>query len=259
MRKLLSLLLTTSLLAAACPALAQDWHDHGDRYRHDERHDDWHWHGDIHHFSEYDMEYWRGGHWIHDFHDGRDGWWWVADGFWYYYPAPIYPYPDPYTPPGVVVETVPGAASSYYYCGNPAGYYPYVPQCAVAWQRIVTEVAAPPQQVIVAPTPQPAPAPVAAGRDADYRQLNIYADEFHHIDPSDPHAIAKLKILARKVETFRKSLYKRSYNAMDVLKDADDLKHRIAVERSDIAKHTVVVAPPPSSLPPGSTVVFPTK
>ena len=29
----------------------------------------------------------------------RFGWWRVVGGLWYWYPTPIYPYPDPYTPP----------------------------------------------------------------------------------------------------------------------------------------------------------------
>ena len=79
------------------------------------------WHGDIHHFREYDFDYWRTGHWTRTFHEGRNGWWWVAGGAWYFYPAPIYPYPNPYTPPEIVTEVVPNAPTVYYYCSNPAG------------------------------------------------------------------------------------------------------------------------------------------
>lgn len=50
----------------------------------------------------HDMDRWRGGHWFHGPHAGRDGWWWVIDGGWYFYPAPVYPYPDPYALPMVV-------------------------------------------------------------------------------------------------------------------------------------------------------------
>ena len=42
-------------------------------------------------------------------HGGRGGWWWVVGDAWYYYPQPVYPYPDPYTPP-VVVAPLPKAA-----------------------------------------------------------------------------------------------------------------------------------------------------
>jgi hypothetical protein len=24
----------------------------------------------------------------------------------------------------------------WFYCGNPQGYYPYVPQCSVPWQQV---------------------------------------------------------------------------------------------------------------------------
>jgi hypothetical protein len=29
---------------------------------------------------------WQGGHWRHEMHDGRNGWWWDVGGVWYYYP-----------------------------------------------------------------------------------------------------------------------------------------------------------------------------
>jgi hypothetical protein len=96
------------------------------------------WNGDIHHFAGHDFDRWRGGSWFHGVHGGRAGWWWVVGPDFYFYSAPIYPYPDPYTPP--VVAAVPAApapaASSWYYCANPQGYYPYVPTCSVAWQAV---------------------------------------------------------------------------------------------------------------------------
>jgi hypothetical protein len=115
------------------------------------------WHGDIHHFHERDIEIWRGGRWVHGWHQGHGGWWWLAGGVWYSYLTPIYPYPDPYQPPIVVapqapVEVAPPnppsqpstqAAQFWYYCTNPAGYYPYVSQCASGWQKVP---ASPPPQ-----------------------------------------------------------------------------------------------------------------
>ncbi|MDR3423638.1 MAG: hypothetical protein P4M13_00970 [Alphaproteobacteria bacterium] len=267
MRKISSLLLATTLCVstATFPAFAQDWHDHDRHGHHGEWHGDrggrdWRWHGDIHHFHDYDFDYWRAGRWINGYHEGRAGWWWVTGGFWYYYPAPIYPYPDPFTPPGVVVAAVPGATASYFYCANPAGYYPYVPQCAVQWQHVVTATA--PAQVVVPPqvasppapvaAPAPPPAPVATSqRDADYAQLNAYAAELQHIDASNPHvALVKLKKLGKKVEAFRKNLTKREYNPIDILKSANDLKIRIAAQKKSLVS-------PAAPLPPGSTVVFP--
>ncbi len=93
---------------------------------------------------------WHGGHWRHDWYDGRFGWWWVVGGARYFYPAPIYPYPDPTTPPGVAVAPSPQYA---YYCGNPAGYYPAVAQCLMPWQLVslAAPVAAAP--VVAAPAP----------------------------------------------------------------------------------------------------------
>jgi hypothetical protein len=41
----------------------------------------------------------------------------------FYGGAPYYPY-YPYYP------------QTAWYCANPAGYYPYVPRCAVAWQAV---------------------------------------------------------------------------------------------------------------------------
>jgi hypothetical protein len=101
------------------------------------------WHGSrIEHFHERDFHVWRQGHWVHDFHDGRYGWWWFAAGLWYWYPAPIYPYPDPYVPPVAVVEPAPLAPSAppppqyWYYCDSAGSYYPYVPACPSGWRVV---------------------------------------------------------------------------------------------------------------------------
>jgi hypothetical protein len=116
------------------------------------------WHDDIHHFHERDIGVWRGGHWWHGLHGGRPGWWWIVGGVWYFYPAPVYPYPDPYTPPAPVAAAPP---ANYYWCANPAGYYPQVPNCFVPWQAVPAAAAAPP--VAAAPPPPGAvPAPANA-------------------------------------------------------------------------------------------------
>lgn len=99
------------------------------------------WHGgDMRHFHERDFPVWHGGQWFHGNHDGRAGWWWIVGGSWYFYPAPVYPYPDPYVPPVVVpVQPAPApvpTANYWYYCSNPAGYYPYVPSCATNWTPV---------------------------------------------------------------------------------------------------------------------------
>src|SRR5208282_5939755 len=86
-----------SLLLISLPALADE---HRDRDRH--------WEGrEIHRFGEHDLIIWQGGHWYHGRHEGRRGWWWIAAGIWYFYPSPVYPYPDPYTPPVTVINQQP--------------------------------------------------------------------------------------------------------------------------------------------------------
>jgi hypothetical protein len=79
---------------------------------------------------------WHGGRWFHSRHDGRLGWWWVVGDQWYFYPAPVYPYPDPYVPPVVAAAPAPTPGATWYYCDNPAGYYPYVAQCTAPWRPV---------------------------------------------------------------------------------------------------------------------------
>ena len=108
-------------------------HDHHERHESHER-----WHGDIHSFERHDLPVWRGGHWHHGLHDGRLGWWWIISDLWYYYPQPVYPYPNPYTPPVVVVP--PGSPETtiqiWYYCDSERGYYPYVSSCPEGWRAV---------------------------------------------------------------------------------------------------------------------------
>lgn len=101
------------------------------------------WHGDIHRFHRYDFPRWRDGYWHHGHHHGRFGWWWVVADAWYFYPTPIYPYPDPYVPPVVVIE--PDAAPPpprepvWYYCKSSRNYYPYVSVCPEGWRTVPAE------------------------------------------------------------------------------------------------------------------------
>ena len=138
MRKLASILVGIALATTAAVTPGQ-----ADEY----------WRGDIHRFRDHDFDRWRGGHWWRGWHDGRQGWWWLTMGGWYYYPAPVYPYPDPYRPP-VVAVPAPAGQPVWYYCASPPGYYPYVPQCATAWQMVPARPQAPP----VAALPQAMPA-----------------------------------------------------------------------------------------------------
>lgn len=90
------------------------WHGHGG------------WPGDIHHF---DVGYWHGGHWWHGEYGSRLGWWWIVGPDWYWYPAPVYPYPDPYLPPGAV-------AGFWYWCDFYHRYYPFVGACPTGWRAV---------------------------------------------------------------------------------------------------------------------------
>lgn len=123
--------LLISACALAAPAIAED-HDRG--HDRDRDHDGRDWHDrDIRRFHEHDIDVWRGGRWEHGRHEGREGWWWIVNGGWYWYPAPAYPYPDPYLPP---VAAPPLPPTVYYWCDNPRGYYPYVPQCLAPWRAV---------------------------------------------------------------------------------------------------------------------------
>ncbi|MBF0155118.1 MAG: hypothetical protein HQL64_15370 [Magnetococcales bacterium] len=46
---------------------------------------------------------WYRGHWEHGRHHGHNGWWWVVGRNWHLFPRVVYPYPDPYLRPEVVV------------------------------------------------------------------------------------------------------------------------------------------------------------
>ncbi|MDD5176643.1 MAG: hypothetical protein PHQ05_09505 [Sterolibacterium sp.] len=130
--RLAKIFLTGLVLVLIRSALAEEGHRHRppQAYRHNP------WHGEIHRFHEHDLGLWRGGRWQHGRHDGRLGWWWIVGGAWYFYPSVVYPYPDPYQPSVVTVAPSEVAPQYWYYCSNPAGYYPYVAQCSTGWQRV---------------------------------------------------------------------------------------------------------------------------
>ena len=66
------------------------------------------------------------------------------DGEWYFYPAPIYPYPDPYVPPGAAVAAPPAPTplQYWYYCPSAQAYYPYVSACPEGWTPVVPPASA---------------------------------------------------------------------------------------------------------------------
>lgn len=78
---------------------------------------------------------WTKGRWYHRTWHGRYGWWWYAGGVWFWYDAPVYPYPtvvsDYY-----YEEPETEAGPTWWYCYNPAGYYPYIPNCYVPWTPV---------------------------------------------------------------------------------------------------------------------------
>src|SRR6516162_6807746 len=76
----------------------------------------------------------HGAHWYHGWHNGRYGWWW-GDGLgWTYYPYDYesYGYPDY----GYYDYGQPSAGQTWYYCYDPAGYYPYITRCNTGWQGV---------------------------------------------------------------------------------------------------------------------------
>ncbi|HEY2035268.1 MAG TPA: hypothetical protein VGH02_16420 [Rhizomicrobium sp.] len=103
----------------------------------------------VSHFSAQDRDTWQHGHWQHGRHHGRNGWWWNSGGTWFFYDQPVYPYPgyvsddyyaDDYygDDDGYAVQGYgPGDGGyAWYYCNNPAGYYPYVKSCRGPWRAV---------------------------------------------------------------------------------------------------------------------------
>jgi hypothetical protein len=133
--------LAVMALAASQPAAARD-HGHGHGYGHGYDHGyDHGWHGGPHVSLSFNV--WRGGYWNHGWYGSRFGWWWVVPSAgYYYYSAPIYPYPNYYEPPRVIVQQQPVPATGvppqqyWYHCDDPEGYYPYVSECRHDWRQV---------------------------------------------------------------------------------------------------------------------------
>lgn len=69
----------------------------------------------------------NGRRWYHGWHGGRYGWWLTGAGLaWTYYTYPWWGYDN----------GQPYAGQTWYYCSDPAGYYPYVGQCNTGWQTV---------------------------------------------------------------------------------------------------------------------------
>ena len=111
---------------------------------------------------------WHRGSWHQGWYGSRYGWWWVVPGFgWYAYDEPVYPYPDPYA----YTQAVP-ALPYWYYCPDPAGYYPYVTQCYGPWQPVPAQP--PPPGYIPQPsyTPQAGGSANSTANDLNRQELN---------------------------------------------------------------------------------------
>lgn len=106
----------------------------------------WGWDGRAH--------VWFGGHWEAErpgfrFIEAR---WVLVGGEWMFYPsywdalpaavvvqqpAPTYIEQPQYAPaPQSGLSQAPSDPNFWYYCRNPSGYYPYVRECAGAWQKV---------------------------------------------------------------------------------------------------------------------------
>lgn len=65
----------------------------------------------------------------------------VRLGFGPAFVGPVYAPPVVYAPPPVVVAqptyvSQPAAASTWYFCDSPRGYYPYVTACSAGWRAV---------------------------------------------------------------------------------------------------------------------------
>lgn len=109
-------------------------------------------------FDPLEFALWAGGTWVEGWYGGQYGWWWVSGGRRYYYSRPIYPYPpevsEVWVPETVVIQQSPTAAPPppppgagfappqpmlpqfWYYCDNPAGYYPYIQTCPTPFRPV---------------------------------------------------------------------------------------------------------------------------
>lgn len=77
---------------------------------------------------------------------------WYGPPAYYYAPPPVVYAPPPvvYVPPPAVVYAPPVSVAPpaappppppalWYYCDNPAGYYPYVATCGTAWRAVAPQ------------------------------------------------------------------------------------------------------------------------
>jgi hypothetical protein len=93
---------------------------------------------------------WHHGGWHYRGWVGPRVYWGDPWAFWPWYPwypsYPYYPYSSPYPPP-TAEEQAPAYAAPeqegsdyWYYCKQPAGYYPYVRRCPGGWMKVVPDL-----------------------------------------------------------------------------------------------------------------------
>ena len=115
--------------------------------------------GGHHHGGHYRGGYYRGGYgwggwggWGGGWGYGWGGGWGgvavyprvvIGGPYWWGNPYPYYGYPYYSRPlviersePQIYVQQPQSEPQYWYYCANPSGYYPYVAQCSVGWQRV---------------------------------------------------------------------------------------------------------------------------
>jgi len=154
-QKTLPILLACCAILAAAPSLAQDEGIHrpvshprpapfraGVRFVHPGFHPLHSLviaHRDFAHFSPVERAAWTRGQWLHRWYHGRYGWWWNAGGVWFWYDAPVYPYPTVVSDYYYEDQDASQGSGYWYYCGNPAGYYPYVRSCRGPWEPVTPQ------------------------------------------------------------------------------------------------------------------------
>ena len=65
-------------------------------------------------------------------------------------------------------------------------------------------------------------------RQQDDRRLNALATRFYHTTRKDPKIIPKLKAVLKDVKKFHAELLDRTYNAVDIIKDTENLEGRVS-------------------------------
>ncbi len=86
------------------------------------------WRGGWHHGARVSTRVFIGG-------DFAFGPWWWGPGYPYYYASP--PVVVQESPPVYIQQQPPAQPAYWYYCQNPAGYYPYVKTCPSGWMTVV--------------------------------------------------------------------------------------------------------------------------